>query len=93
MATTWIVAADDSRARVLQVTDRERHLTEIQDLVNPAGRAQDRELQTDAEPRFKRSSSPKSFPRTSRGSTRGRSNATSRKEVVLPNECAAVGSG
>jgi protein required for attachment to host cells len=52
MATTWIVAADDSRARVLQVTDRERHLTEIQDLVNPAGRAQDRELQTDAEPRF-----------------------------------------
>jgi protein required for attachment to host cells len=52
MATTWLVAADDSRARVLQVTDRERHLTEIQDLVNPAGRAQDRELQTDAEPRF-----------------------------------------
>lgn len=52
MATTWIVAADDSRARVLQVTDQERHLTEIQDLVNPAGRAQDRDLETDAEPRF-----------------------------------------
>ena len=32
MATTWIVAADESRARVLQVLDRE--------------------LQTDAEPRF-----------------------------------------
>ena len=50
MVTTWIVAADESRARVLQVTDRERHLTEIEDLLNPEGRLQDRELQTDAEP-------------------------------------------
>ena len=52
MATTWIIAADESRARVLQVLDREQRLSEIDDLVNPAGRAQDRELQTDAEPRF-----------------------------------------
>ena len=52
MATTWIIAADESRARVLQVLDREQRLAEIEDLVNPAGRAQDRELQTDAEPRF-----------------------------------------
>ena len=52
MATTWIIAADESRARVLQVLDREQRLTEIDDLVNPARRAQDRELQTDAEPRF-----------------------------------------
>jgi len=52
MATTWIIAADESRARVLQVLDREQRLAEIDDLVNPAGRAQDRELQTDAEPRF-----------------------------------------
>ena len=52
MATTWIVAADESRARVLQVTDRETRFTEIESLTNPAGRAQDRELQTDAEPRF-----------------------------------------
>jgi hypothetical protein len=52
MATTWIVAADESRARVLQVMDRERHLTEIEDLLNPEGRLQNRELQTDAEPRF-----------------------------------------
>lgn len=49
MATTWIIAADESRARVLQVLDREQRLAEIEDL---AGRAQDRELQTDAEPRF-----------------------------------------
>jgi len=52
MATTWIIAADESRARVLQVTGQEERLTEVEDLVNPSGRAQNRELQTDAEPRF-----------------------------------------
>jgi protein required for attachment to host cells len=52
MATTWIVAADESRARVLQVARPEKQLTEIEDLLNPQGRLQDRELQTDAEPRF-----------------------------------------
>jgi len=52
MATTWIVAADESRAKVLQVTDQQERLTEIQNLENPSGRLQDREMQTDAEPRF-----------------------------------------
>lgn len=52
MTTTWIVAADASRARVLQVADREQRLLEIEDLLNPQGRLQDRELQTAAEPRF-----------------------------------------
>jgi protein required for attachment to host cells len=51
MATTWIVAADASRARILQVADRER-LVEVEDLVNPEGRLQDRELTTDANPRL-----------------------------------------
>ena len=51
MATTWIVAADASRARILQVADRER-LVEIEDLLNPEGRLQDRELTTDANPRL-----------------------------------------
>jgi protein required for attachment to host cells len=50
--TTWIVAADSSRARFLQVAGREKHLTEIEDLMNPAGRAEDKELTTDATPRF-----------------------------------------
>jgi protein required for attachment to host cells len=50
--TTWIVAADSSRARFLQVAGRERRLTEIEDLLNPAGRMDDRELITDAHPRF-----------------------------------------
>lgn len=52
MATTWIVAADESRARVLQVARPEKRLDEIESLLNPEGRLQDRELQSDAEPRF-----------------------------------------
>jgi protein required for attachment to host cells len=52
MTTTWIVAADSSRARVLQVADREEKLLEVHDLVNPQARLQNRDLQTDGEPRF-----------------------------------------
>jgi protein required for attachment to host cells len=51
MANTWIVAADSSRARFLQVAGREQ-LLEIGGLANPAGRMDDRELITDAHPRF-----------------------------------------
>jgi protein required for attachment to host cells len=58
MATTWIVAADSSRARVLQVADRQKQLTEIEDLLNPGGRMDDRELTTDAHPRFRGTSGP-----------------------------------
>lgn len=36
MATTWIVAADASRAKVLQVARREQ-LVEVDDLLNPSG--------------------------------------------------------
>ena len=50
--TTWIIAADESRARVLQVADREKRLLEVDDLLNPDGRRQEREMQSDAEPRF-----------------------------------------
>jgi protein required for attachment to host cells len=57
MATTWIIAADSSRARILQVTGRER-LQEVLDLVNPKGRMNDRELITDAHPRFRGTSGP-----------------------------------
>jgi protein required for attachment to host cells len=51
MPTTWIVAADASRARILQVADRKR-LVEVENLLNPDGRLQDRELTTDANPRL-----------------------------------------
>jgi protein required for attachment to host cells len=59
MATTWIVAADSSRARILQVTGRQR-LDPVDDLVNPEGRMNDRELTTDAHPRFRGSGGPAS---------------------------------
>jgi protein required for attachment to host cells len=57
MANTWIVAADSSRARFLQVADRER-LVEIESLLNPDGRMDDRELTTDANARFRGSAGP-----------------------------------
>src|SRR5439155_1093209 len=52
MTTTWIIAADSSRARILQVTDREQRLDEIDDLLNPEGRVDDRQLTTDTHPRY-----------------------------------------
>jgi protein required for attachment to host cells len=51
MATTWIVTADSAHARILQAADRDQHLVEVENLVNPEGRMHDRELATDAEPR------------------------------------------
>ncbi len=60
MATTWIIAADSSRARVLQVADRDQRLLEIEDLLNPEGRVDDRSLTTDAHPRYHGSSGPAS---------------------------------
>ena len=52
MANTWIVAADSSRARILQVAGRDE-LVEIESLVNPDGRMDNRELTTDAHPRLR----------------------------------------
>jgi protein required for attachment to host cells len=51
MANTWIVAADASRARVLQVAGPKR-LVEVDNLLNPDGRLEDREINTDARGRF-----------------------------------------
>lgn len=58
MATTWILAADSSRARILQVMDREERLAEIEDLLNPQGRAHERDLLADGHPRFRGTSGP-----------------------------------
>ena len=52
MTTTWIIAADSSRARILQVMDREGRLAEVEDFVNPEGRAHDRDLVEDGHPRW-----------------------------------------
>jgi protein required for attachment to host cells len=58
MATTWIVAADAARARLLQWAEPGKHLTEVEDLVNPDARMSNRELTADAHPRFHGSSGP-----------------------------------
>ena len=50
--TTWIIAADASRARILQVMDRDERLAEVEDFRNPEGRAHDRDLISDGHPRF-----------------------------------------
>lgn len=57
MPTTWIVTGDASRARILQVTGQNR-LEEIESFVNPKGRMSERELTTDAHPRFRGTAGP-----------------------------------
>ena len=55
--TTWIVTGDAARARILQVTGRNQ-VEEIETLVNPKARMNDRELTTDAHPRFRGTDGP-----------------------------------
>jgi protein required for attachment to host cells len=52
MRTTWIVAADASRARVFEITDPERHLRAVEEFAHPEGRANNRELNSDAQGRY-----------------------------------------
>jgi protein required for attachment to host cells len=52
MSKTWIVAADASRARIFELDEPNHELIELDDFLNPEARLQDRELQSDAEPRF-----------------------------------------
>ena len=52
MEKTWIVVADNSRARIFEVMDRSETLRELEDLVNPAGRLHDSELRTDNTGRY-----------------------------------------
>jgi protein required for attachment to host cells len=51
--TTWVVVADASRARILEIPRRRRReLRELQDFVNPAARAHSRDLLADAHGRY-----------------------------------------
>jgi protein required for attachment to host cells len=52
MHTTWVLAADSERARIFELSDSDNTLQEIQDMVNPEGRQQEREVVTDREGRF-----------------------------------------
>ncbi|HSQ05295.1 MAG TPA: host attachment protein [Burkholderiales bacterium] len=48
MVKKWIVVADSSRARVFEMANKEKHLREVEDMVNPEGRANHRDLESDA---------------------------------------------
>ena len=52
METMWIVAADASRARIFETSNVAEYLLEIEDLINPEGRANNRELTSDAQGRY-----------------------------------------
>jgi protein required for attachment to host cells len=52
MQTTWIVAADSSRARIFEVQGVDKNFQELQDFVNEAGRERHQDLRTDAKGRF-----------------------------------------
>lgn len=52
MQTTWIVAADSSRARIFEVHGNKEHLQEIQDFANPAGRSRTSEIESDKRGHF-----------------------------------------
>lgn len=47
METTWIVTADEGRARIFAASDRTQPLQEIEDMVNPAARLRTSEKYTD----------------------------------------------
>jgi protein required for attachment to host cells len=52
MQTTWILAADSSRARIFEMHGAQDHLHEIEDFANSAGHATVGDLRTDARGRF-----------------------------------------
>ena len=52
MRTTWVVAADASRARIFELSEPDQSLREVDDLVNPEGRLAEREVQVEPKGRF-----------------------------------------
>ena len=52
MSTTWILCANASRARLFEVVAHSDTPREVADFVNPAGRAHERDLRSDAAGRF-----------------------------------------
>jgi len=48
MANTWIVAANRSKARIFEMQKLHGPLVEVTDLVDPEGRARDRDINSDA---------------------------------------------
>lgn len=52
MQTTWIVAADSSRARIFEIDEPEHHLREVEDVANPTARQDIKDVEQDAKGRY-----------------------------------------
>ena len=52
MPTTWIVAADEHRARIFELEGANAALHEIEDFINPEGRMREQDLNKDAKGRY-----------------------------------------
>jgi protein required for attachment to host cells len=52
MRTTWVVAADSSRARIFELSEPDRGMREVEDLLNPEGRQANRDVQVEPNGRF-----------------------------------------
>src|SRR6185369_14646695 len=52
MEKTWIVVADSSHARIFQLRDGQLPAEEIQDLANPLGRADNKQVASDSHGQF-----------------------------------------
>ncbi|APE29936.1 hypothetical protein BOX17_02540 [Halomonas aestuarii] len=48
MEITWVVVADQARARLFSASDQRGPLEEVEELVNPEGRLHDRDLNADS---------------------------------------------
>ncbi|WP_019140112.1 host attachment protein [Noviherbaspirillum massiliense] len=52
MQTTWIVAADSSRARIFELEGTEHHLREVEDVANPVARGNEQDIEDEPMGRF-----------------------------------------
>ncbi|MGO4380255.1 host attachment protein [Pseudoduganella sp. RAF53_2] len=52
MEKTWVVVADSSHARIFRVRDAQHSLEEVEDMANPLGRADNRQIESDANSQF-----------------------------------------
>ncbi|GAB3463458.1 host attachment protein [Massilia terrae] len=52
MQTTWVLAADSSRARIFELSASDGHLQEVEDMLNPEGRMAEQDINAEPKSRF-----------------------------------------
>jgi protein required for attachment to host cells len=86
MQTTWVIAADSNRARIFELSGRDGKLQEIEDMHNPEGRQQEREMVTDANGRFGQGSSQSAGVGTGNVGTRGQAHNHEPQQTTREHE-------